>query len=146
MLQYKNGRFYETGISFAFPENFYLKTAAEVVYEAGVVAIPPDHSYLLMMDYGKYKYSREGLAEILTPSCGFQALEPIEVISLNGLTGHQCTYRNPVEQFYEVCFDLAPGWGFNFYLSCGPKQNILALKHSWEVQNILYSIRAETDR
>ena len=108
MLQYKNGRFYAPGVSFALPEGFYLETMPEVCSEYGLAAWTPDKKYYLEWDLeeGCMGTERE-LTEMTSPDWGARRHSPVTAVQAGALSGHRALYENKNGTFLEVRLALA---------------------------------------
>ena len=107
MLIYKQGRFWDEGVSFCIPDGFFLETDPDVNYERGIGAWNPTQTCLYMWVISDDEVgTREGLEKA---SCDFKRLSEITPITLNGLSGHWVAYNTRFEEYYEVRFALPGG-------------------------------------
>ena len=102
MLQYKKGRFHCKGVSFEIPENFFLDTYCDITYENGLELISPNEKMVVEYNICDFDGSTEEELQKLLRGDSFVVIEPITPVLINGLVGHQCSYRTSSENYFEV--------------------------------------------
>lgn len=145
MLFYKNGLFHAGNATFPFPDGFYLNTEPDCQFPVGIEIISADETYHIILEFEKD--CEDGFTELaywLEPGTGFHAIEPINAVSINGFPVHQCTYGGERTSTYEARFDLGDNKQFALVVTCSASQDIVSLKNSEAVQEILHSIKKAT--
>lgn len=109
MLLIKDGRLCVAGVSFGFPNGLYLDTLAEVENPNGIEL--KNESEKVTVDvyaFNNQYSSKDSLERMLDDKeDGFNRLEEVAPVSINGLIGHSCRYKDKSCEYYEVIFDLA---------------------------------------
>jgi len=115
MLQYKKGRLYCQGVSFEIPENFYLETNGEMMFENGMVFISPDEK--IWVEFAIFKSdmsSEEGLQSLINESDSFVVIDTVTPVTINGLSGHYCYYKTTRENFLTVQLNISENFVFGY--------------------------------
>jgi len=106
MLCYKNHRFHFGKVSFQIPEGYFIDTAPELISDNFLHLYAPDLSFFL--DVHVYTESKESAAELTSVLRDMKhtLVQPISIISINGLTGVHAAYRSEGTQYYEIWLDV----------------------------------------
>jgi len=106
MLCYKNHRFHFGKVSFQIPEGYFIDTAPELISDNFLHLYAPDLSFFL--DVHVYTESKESAAELTSVLRDMKhtLVQPISIISINGLTGVHAAYRAEGTKYYEVWLDV----------------------------------------
>lgn len=140
MLQFKDGKFCAQGLSFVFPNGFYLDTEPEAVDENVVVAWAPDMRYRIEWQIYEAKRSTIEDFEHLIRYSEFAWLGELTPVALNGLAGHQLYYKSREEDYYELRLSNGKS-SIMFYIKahCG---DIYKITSSPEIKTIISNLRA----
>lgn len=143
MLQFKYGRFHAYGVSFQFPDGFYLDTEPDFEHQCGIVAWGPHKDFQVVWDFIESGYSPdEMLQKILSPGYGMEPMSDIEPLVLGGLAGYHVFYHSGPLEYYEARFSVENGAQFVLLISTDEKKikSVLAFP---EVEEILCDIRLD---
>lgn len=106
MLCYKYHRFHFGKVSFQIPEGYFIDTAPELISDNYLHLYAPDLSFFLDVHvYTESKKSTTELSSVLR-DMKHTIIQPISIISINGLTGVHAAYRTEGTQYYEVWLDV----------------------------------------
>ena len=107
MLQFKNGRFHAYGVSFQFPDGFYIDTAPDLENECGIVAWGPQEDYRVEWDFVEEEEGPEAvLQRFFSPGYGMEPLSEVDPYALGGLVGYRATYHSGNQEYFEARFPL----------------------------------------
>lgn len=109
MFCYKNHRLCFDRVSFCIPDGYYLDCELGEGIDSIVRFWAPDESFSVEIRVNAECAGSElELASVLhdmKPT----VLRAMEAVPLNGLSGHQATYRTRRTQYYEMWMDIALG-------------------------------------
>jgi len=106
MLCHKNHRFHCGKVSFQIPEGYFIDTAPELTSDNFLHLYAPDLSFFL--DVHVDTESKTAAAELssVLRDMKHTLVQPISIISINGLTGVHAAYRSEGTQYYEIWLDV----------------------------------------
>lgn len=106
MLCYKNHRLHYGKISFQIPEGYFIDTAPELISDNFLHLYAPDLSFFIDVHvYTESKGSSAELSSVLR-DMKHTLVQPVSIISINGLTGVHAAYRAEGTQYYEAWLDV----------------------------------------
>lgn len=143
MLQFRNGRFHAYGVSFQFPDGFYLDTAPDLENECGIVAWGPQEDYRVEWDFVEEEEGPEAvLQRFFSPGYGMEPLSEVEPYALGGLVGYRATYHSGKQEYFEARFSLEDNVQFVLLIHAEGQRirDVLAFS---AVQAILKDIRVD---
>lgn len=141
MLRFRDGKFFACGLSFVFPNGFYIDTELDAIAENAIVAWAPDMRYRVEWQIYRAEYNTIQDFEQLFKYSGFTILSELMPVALNGLTGHQIYYKSTEETYYELRLSNGKS-SIMLYISVYQGDgNIYSIISSSEVQAIISGLR-----
>lgn len=111
MLQFKEGRFHYSGVSFYIPDGFFLDTGYDFHFE-GLPVISPDGKVFVEIGFDKSrKDPKSDLEHYFDPGSDsdLEVRSSLEPIDVNGLQGFRASYVSLENAFVEYRLCLPQG-------------------------------------